>query len=119
VPDALVDIMSVGVVIPLVVVQTGSSADHRRAFNVRRKEEDVDVASSHATSDTPQKYDCRPSPEQVNLKTASISKALSPSPSVHRNRDGENQRAFEYVVSQKQSRMTDGGTEIICSWPGK
>jgi len=33
-PDALVDIVPVGVVVPLVAVQTGSSADHRRAFNM-------------------------------------------------------------------------------------
>jgi hypothetical protein len=28
------------------------------------------------------------------------------------NRDGENQRAAEYVVSQKQRKMTNGGAEI-------
>ena len=53
-PDALDDIMPVGVVVLLVAVKTESSADQRRTFNVRqhREEEDVDVASSHAASDT-------------------------------------------------------------------
>ena len=54
-PDALDDIVHVGVVVPLVAVQTESSADQWRIFNVRRhrEEEDVEVASSHATSGTP------------------------------------------------------------------
>ena len=52
------------------------SADHRRAFNVRWEEEDVDVASSRAASDIPQKRDCHPSPEQVNSKTTGIPEAL-------------------------------------------
>ena len=53
-PDALDDIVPVGVVVPLVTVQTGSSADQQRTFNVRRhrEEEDVDVVSSRATSNT-------------------------------------------------------------------
>ena len=64
-PNALDDIVPVGVVVPLVAVQMGSSADQWRTFNVRRhwEEEDVDVESSRAASDTPQKRDCRPSPE--------------------------------------------------------
>ena len=76
--DALDDIVSVGVVVPLVAVQTGSSADQRRTFNVRRhqEEEDVDIVSSHAASDTPQKHDCRPSPEQVNTKTVGVSEVI-------------------------------------------
>ena len=34
-PDALDDIVHVGIVVPLVAVQTGSSANHWRTFNVR------------------------------------------------------------------------------------
>ena len=77
-PDALDDIVHVGVVVPLIAVQMGSSADQRRTFNVdrHREEEDVDVASSHAANDTPQKHDCRPSPEQVNMKTTCVLEAL-------------------------------------------
>ena len=77
-PDALDDIVSVGVVVPLVAVQTGSSADQRRTFNVRRhrEEEDIDVASSRAASNTPQKRDSRPSPEQVNTKMVGVPEAL-------------------------------------------
>ena len=52
-PNALVDIVPAGVVVPLDAVQKGSSADHQRAFAVRREEEDI--ASSSAVSDTPQK----------------------------------------------------------------
>ena len=57
-PDALEDIVSVGVVVPLDVVQMSSSADHRRWSSP--------VASSRATSDTLKKRDCRLPPEQVN-----------------------------------------------------
>jgi len=76
--DALDDIMPVGVVVSLGVVKTESSADQRRAFNVRRhrEEEDVDVKSSCAASDTLQKHDYHPSPEQVNTKTVVILEAL-------------------------------------------
>ena len=77
-PYALDDIVLVGVVISLVVVQTGSRADQRRTFNVcqHREEEDIDVASSRVVSDTPQKRDWHPSPEQVNMKTADVPEAL-------------------------------------------
>ena len=74
-PDALDDILPVGVVVLLVAVQTGSNADQRRTFNVRRHREE-DIVSSRAASDTPQQRDCRPSPEQVNSKTAGVPKAL-------------------------------------------
>jgi len=50
-PDALEDKVPVGVVIPLDAMQTSSSADHQRWSSP--------VASSRATSDTPQKRDCR------------------------------------------------------------
>jgi hypothetical protein len=49
-PDALEDIVYVGVVVPLDAVQTSSSVDHRR--------QRFPVASSHASNDTPQKRDC-------------------------------------------------------------
>ena len=62
-PDALEDIVSVGVVVPLDAVQTSSSADHRR--------QSPPVASSRAASDTPQKHNCRLSPELANSKTVS------------------------------------------------
>ena len=74
--DALVDIVHVGVVVPLVAVQTGSNVDYRRAFNVGQEEEDADVASSRAASNTIQKRDCRSSPEQMNSKTTGVPEAL-------------------------------------------
>jgi hypothetical protein len=66
-PDALEDIVLVGVVVPLDAVKTSSSADHRRRTSP--------VASSCAASATPQKRDCHPSPEQVNSKTAGVPEA--------------------------------------------
>ena len=53
-PDALDDILPVGVVVLLVAVKTKSNVDQQRTFNVRlhREEEDLDVASSHAASNT-------------------------------------------------------------------
>jgi hypothetical protein len=51
-------------------------------------QEEEDEASGRAAMTLPKKYDCCPSPEQVNSKMAGG------------NRDGENQRAaeYEYVV---------------------
>jgi len=72
-PDALVDIVPVDVVIPLYAVQKGSSADQRRDAGKKmivtsRKERTKQVVVP--LTDTPQKRDCRPSPEQVNSQTA-------------------------------------------------
>jgi hypothetical protein len=43
---------------------------------VCQEENGIDVASSHAGSDTPQKRDCCPSSEQVNSKTVGVPEAL-------------------------------------------
>ena len=80
-PDALEDIVPVGVVVPLDAVQTSSSADHRRRS--------PPVASSRAASDTPQKHNCRLSPELANSKTADVSDAYSPRTRARKNWDGE------------------------------
>ena len=68
-PDALVDIVLVGVVVPLDAVQNGSSADHQR----RREEDDHRNTRKERMkrvvvplADTPQKRDCRTSFEQAN-----------------------------------------------------
>jgi len=45
--------------------------------DVSRHQEEEDDASSRAANDTPQKRDCRPSPVQMNPKTASVPKAYS------------------------------------------
>jgi len=74
-PVALVDIASVGVVVPLDAVQECCSAD--QPDDVRRHQEEEDDVSSRAANDTPQKYDCRPSPVQMNPKTASVPEAYS------------------------------------------
>jgi hypothetical protein len=42
------------------------------------EEEEEDIASSRAVSDTPQKCDCRPSPEQVNPKTTAFRRPTLP-----------------------------------------
>ena len=71
-PDALVDIVLVGVVVPLDAVQNGSSADHQR----RREEDDHRNTRKERMkrvvvplADTPQKRDCRTSLEQANSRT--------------------------------------------------
>jgi len=71
-PDALVDIVLVGVVVPLDAAQNGSSADHQRCreeddHRSTRKERMKRVVVPIA--DTPQKCDCRPSLEQANSRT--------------------------------------------------
>ena len=71
-PDALVDIVLVGVVIPLDAVQNRSSADHQRC-----REEDDHCSTRKERmkrvvvplADTPQKRDCRTSFEQANSRT--------------------------------------------------
>ena len=67
-PDALEDIVLV--VVPLDAVKTSSSADHRRRSSP--------VVSSRAASDTLQKRDCCPSPEQANSKTAGVLESTLP-----------------------------------------
>jgi len=96
------------------------SVDHRRAFNVRREEEDADIASSRAASNTPQKRDCRPSPEQVNSKTTGDPEALlSQFQSAQEPGRGEQESSWICGwLSRKRRRMTDGGTRIICSRRG-
>ena len=59
---------------------------------MRREEEGVDVASSHAASDTPQKRDCHISPKQANPKMAGASEAYSPRTCARKNWDGETLR---------------------------
>jgi hypothetical protein len=56
---------------------------------------------------------------QANSKMAGVPEAYCPSSCAHRNRDGENQRATEYVIVSEAKGMTDEGTEIINSRPGK
>jgi hypothetical protein len=58
------------------MILTSKLLTHQRAFNLHKEEEGVDVASSRAASDTPQKRDCHPSPEQVNSKTVGVPEAL-------------------------------------------
>jgi hypothetical protein len=55
----------------------------------------------------------------LHPKTAGVPEAYSPSSCARRNWDGENQRTTEYVVISEAKKMTDGGAEIICSWPGE
>ena len=73
-PDALVDIVPVDVVVSLDAVQKGSSDDQQR--DVGKKMIITDTSRKEMTkrvvvplADTPQKRDCRPSPEQVNSRT--------------------------------------------------
>ena len=80
-PDALVDIVLVGVVVPLDAVQNGSSADHQRC-----REEDDHCSTRKERmkrvvvplADTPQKRDCRPSPEQANSLTTAFRRPTLP-----------------------------------------
>jgi hypothetical protein len=67
--DALEDIVPVDVIVPLDAVHMRSRADHLQSSRKRS-------ASSRATSDTPQKHDCCPSPEQENSMTAGVLEAL-------------------------------------------
>ena len=80
-PDALVDIVLVGVVVPLDAVQNGSSADHQRC----REEDDHRSTRNERMkrvvvplADTPQKRDCRPSPEQANSLTTTFRRPTLP-----------------------------------------
>ena len=82
-PDALVVIVPVDVVVPLDAVQKESSADQQRdagkkmiVTDTTRKERTkrVDVP----LADTPQRCDCRPSPEQVNSRTTAFRKPTLP-----------------------------------------
>jgi len=67
--DALVDIVSVDVVVPLDAVQKGSSADQQQ--DATKKMTVTDTTMNERTkrvvvplADTPQKRDCRPSPSR-------------------------------------------------------
>ena len=82
-PDALVDIVPVDVVVPLDAVQKGNSADQQRdagkkmivadtTRKVRTKQVVVPL------TDTPQKRDCRSSPEQVNSRIAAFRRPTLP-----------------------------------------
>ena len=82
-PDALVDIVPVDVAVPLDAVQKASSADQQRdagkkmiVTDTTRKERTKRVVVPLA--DTPQKRDCRPSPEQVNSRTAAFRRPTLP-----------------------------------------
>ena len=82
-PDALVDIVPVDVAVPLVAVQKGNSADQQLdagkktiVTNTSRKERTKRVVVS--LTDTPQKRDCWPSPEQVNSRTAAFRRPTLP-----------------------------------------
>jgi len=82
-PDALVDIVPVDVVVPLDAVQKGSSADQQR--DAAKKMIVTDTPKKERTKrvvvplvDNPQKRDCRPSPEQVNSRTAAFRRPTLP-----------------------------------------
>ena len=82
-PDALVDIVPVDVVVPLDAVQKESSADQQRdagkkmiVTDTTRKERTKRIVMPLA--DTPQKHDCRPSPEQVNSRTTVFQRPTLP-----------------------------------------
>ena len=82
-PDALVIIVPIDVVVPLDAVQKGSSADQQRdagkkmiVTDTSRKEKTKRVVVPLV--DTPQKRDCRPSPEQVNSWTAAFRRPTLP-----------------------------------------
>ena len=82
-PDSLVDIVPVDVVVPLDAVQKESSADQQRdawkkmiVADATRKERTKQVVVP--LTDTPQKRDCRPSPEQVNSRTAAFRRPTLP-----------------------------------------
>ena len=82
-PDALVDILPIDVVVPLDAVQKASSADQQR--DVGKKMIVTDTTRKERTkrvvvplADTPQKRDCRPSPERVNSRTATFRRPTLP-----------------------------------------
>ena len=82
-PDALVDIVPVDVVVPLDAVQKVSSADQQR--DAGKKTIVTNTSSKERTkrvvvplTDTPQKHDCWPSPEQVNSRTAAFRRPTLP-----------------------------------------
>ena len=82
-PDALVVIVPVDVVVLLDAVQKESSADQQRdagkkmiVTDTTRKERTKRIVMPLA--DTPQKHDCRPSPEQVNSRTTVFQRPTLP-----------------------------------------
>ena len=79
--------MPVGVVVPLDAVQECCSAD--QPDDVSRHQEEEDDASSRAVNDTPQKRDYRPSPVQMNPKTASVLEAYSSRTCARKYRNGK------------------------------
>jgi hypothetical protein len=114
----LVDIVVVNVVVPLDAVQMSCSADHhasRRHWEV----EEVADRSSSLVEDAPKKSDCRSSPEQMNSRTAPISKACSPYSCARRNRDGNdreqhNSSELVFLVLFHLSRTREE-VPLLCS----
>jgi hypothetical protein len=57
--------------------------------DMRHHQEEDDEANSHATSDTPEKCDCCPSPVQMNSKTVDIPEAYSSRTCARKYQNGE------------------------------